>query len=112
VYLEKLRLRGKTAFITGGGRGIGLACADALSEAGAHMCQLVERSLTVPRVRHTVIYGASDNEASFWDNTLARHIGYRPKDSADVFRDEIFASDPKPDHDNVVNRLQGGQFAL
>lgn len=35
MYLEKLRLEGKTAFVTGGGRGIGLCAAEALCEAGA-----------------------------------------------------------------------------
>jgi NAD(P)-dependent dehydrogenase (short-subunit alcohol dehydrogenase family) len=35
MYLEKFRLDGKVAVITGAGRGIGFAAADALSEAGA-----------------------------------------------------------------------------
>lgn len=35
MYLRKFRLDGRTAFITGGARGIGLATAEALAEAGA-----------------------------------------------------------------------------
>ena len=37
MYLDKYKLTGKVAVITGAARGIGFASADALSEAGAHV---------------------------------------------------------------------------
>src|SRR6202165_1702133 len=35
MYLEKFKLGGRIAVVTGGGQGIGLACSEALGEAGA-----------------------------------------------------------------------------
>jgi NAD(P)-dependent dehydrogenase (short-subunit alcohol dehydrogenase family) len=37
MYLEKYHLGGRTALVTGGGQGIGFACAQALGEAGARV---------------------------------------------------------------------------
>lgn len=37
MYMEKLSLIGRRALVTGAGRGIGYACAEALSEAGAQV---------------------------------------------------------------------------
>ncbi len=37
VYLERFRLDGHTALVTGGAQGIGLATGEALAEAGAHV---------------------------------------------------------------------------
>ena len=48
MYLDKYRLDGKTAFITGGGRGIGLASAQALAEAGAAII-IADRDETILR---------------------------------------------------------------
>lgn len=46
--------------------------------------RLVVAALTAPVVGHSVIYGMSDNATTWWDNTPARHIGYRPKDTSDA----------------------------
>lgn len=37
MYLEKFKLAGRVAVVTGGGQGIGFACAQALGEAGARV---------------------------------------------------------------------------
>ena len=37
MYLDRLRLDGRTAFVTGGAQGIGLCAAEALAEAGARV---------------------------------------------------------------------------
>jgi uronate dehydrogenase len=72
--------------------------------------RLVLASLTAPLVGHTVIYGASDNTTTWWDNTPARHIGYRPQDSSEVFRAEVEARQPPLDLKDPATLFQGGGF--
>ena len=51
MYLEKFNLKGRTAVVTGGGQGIGFACAQALGEAGA---QVIVAELLPERVQNAV----------------------------------------------------------
>ena len=44
MYLDRFNLKGRVAIVTGGGQGIGLACVEALSEAGAHV-YIADRNL-------------------------------------------------------------------
>lgn len=72
--------------------------------------RLVVAALSAPVVGHTVIYGMSDNRLTWWDNTSARHIGFRARDSADVFRAAIEARQGPVDPDQPSVRYQGGAF--
>jgi uronate dehydrogenase len=72
--------------------------------------RLVVAALTAPVVGHTVIYGMSDNTTTWWDNTPARHVGYRPQDSSERFRAEVEARQPVLDLDDPAVIHQGGVF--
>jgi uronate dehydrogenase len=72
--------------------------------------RLVVAALTAPVVGHSIIYGMSDNTTTWWDNTSARHIGYRPQDSSEVFRAEVEAHQPVPDANDPAVLYQGGAF--
>jgi uronate dehydrogenase len=72
--------------------------------------RLVVSSLSAPVVGHTVIYGMSDNTTTWWDNTPARHIGYRPQDSSEVFRAAIEARQAPLDMHDPITLYQGGGF--
>src|SRR5258707_15826571 len=40
--------------------------------------QLIRIGLEHPDIRFEILYGASDNEAAWWDNSRGRSLGYRP----------------------------------
>jgi len=72
--------------------------------------RLVVASLTAPVVGHSVVYGMSDNTTTWWDNTSARHLGYRPQDSSEPFRAALEAKQPELDPGDPSVRFQGGGF--
>jgi uronate dehydrogenase len=67
----------------------------------------VERCILAERVGHAVIWGASDNPASFWAKDHRERIGWQPRDSAEAFRariEKVVSDDP------VEERYQGGFY--
>jgi uronate dehydrogenase len=74
------------------------------------MERLVAAALGAPVVGHTIIYGVSDNASSWWDNTSAKHLGYRPLDSSDRHRAAVEARQQTIDHNARPALFQGGVF--
>jgi uronate dehydrogenase len=74
--------------------------------------RLITACLTTPVLGHSIVFGMSDNAVTWWDNSRARHIGYVPKDSSDVFRDAVYARTPEPDLSDPVVQFQGGGFVV
>lgn len=72
---------------------------------------LTECCLAAPRVEHTIVYGVSDNDSQLWDNHMAAHLGYRPKDNAEVYREEVEAATKPYDRDDLTIAAHGGGFA-
>lgn len=72
--------------------------------------RLVTACLTTPVLGHTIVYGMSDNHNVWWDNTSARHIGFRPQDSSERFRAALEARQPSIDLSDPAALHQGGAF--
>ncbi|MBY4590176.1 MULTISPECIES: NAD-dependent epimerase/dehydratase family protein [Rhizobium] len=69
------------------------------------LAQLVRIGLTHPLIAATVVYGVSDTDEKWWDNDLARRLGYQPEDRPrDHARIEQGAEGP------VALAFQGGGF--
>jgi len=76
------------------------------------LVELVRCALFAPNVGHSVIFGASDNTPSWWDNSKAAHIGFKPRDTSEVQRARVEAAHPALDPKDPVAIYQGGPFVL
>ena len=72
--------------------------------------RLITACLSTPVLGHSIIFGMSNNAVTWWDNSRARHVGYVPQDSSDVFREAVYARTPAPDLNDPVALYQGGAF--
>jgi uronate dehydrogenase len=74
------------------------------------LVQLFQIGLEHPAIRFEILYGASDNEASWWDNSRAHKLGYRPTGKAEAHRAHAEAEQAKIGPDAVGDIFQGGTF--
>lgn len=74
------------------------------------LVQLIRIGLEHPELRYEVVYGASLNERSWWDNSVAYRYGYRPTGRAEDFVEHAMAEQAKLPPDPVADFYQGGSF--
>ncbi|MFT7527286.1 MAG: uronate dehydrogenase [Arenicella sp.] len=75
------------------------------------LIHLVEQSVNTPVTGFSVVYGISNNDRSPVDNTKANFLGYRPKDNAEQFAEQILADTPPLDVTDPEHLYLGGPFA-
>ncbi|TRD22101.1 NAD(P)-dependent oxidoreductase [Palleronia caenipelagi] len=74
------------------------------------LISLIERIFAIPVLGCPIIYGASNNDAGWWDNREVAYLGWQPKDNAEAYRAKLDAAQPRPGPEDPRARLQGGLF--
>ena len=64
-----------------------------------------------PRLRFKIVYGVSGNTRTWWDNTGAERLGYRPEDDAEAWADTVMVTAPEAPNAPGAD-VQGGAFAV
>lgn len=74
------------------------------------LVQLIRIGLERPGLVYEVLYGVSDNQRSWYDNSHARALGYQPQGRSESFAAEVLAAEPRSGKDEVAERYQGGTY--
>jgi uronate dehydrogenase len=72
------------------------------------LAQLVTIGIEHPDVRFEIVYGVSGNTRSWYDNSNAYRLGYKPQDDAETYADEVLAKETPGDP--RAEMYQGGAF--
>ena len=75
------------------------------------LIQLVTRCVETPVTGFAVVYGVSDNDRVPVDNAAASFLGYRPRDNAEEYAQEILAEAGPADPRDPGQMCHGGPFA-
>src|ERR1700722_13723232 len=71
------------------------------------LTQLVRIGLEHPEVRYEIVYGVSNNQRSWYDNSNAYRLGYKPEDNSEPYAEAVLAAEPS-NPDLIAERYQGG----
>ena len=72
------------------------------------LAQLVTIGIEHPAIRFEIVYGVSKNTRSWYDNSNAYRLGYKPVDDSEIYAAEVLAKE-KPG-DPIGELYQGGAF--
>lgn len=72
------------------------------------LAQLVTIGIEHPDIRFEIVYGVSGNTRSWYDNSNAFRLGYKPQDDAETYADEVLAKELPGDP--RAEPYQGGAF--
>ena len=73
------------------------------------LAQLVTIGIEHRDIRFEIVYGVSGNHRSWYDNSNAQRLGYRPQDDSEAYAAEILARHAD-DANPLVELYQGGTF--
>ena len=75
------------------------------------LAQLVHIGLSTPDLGNRLVYGVSNNPGSFFDNSSAEEIGYKPMDNSLDFLADPKLRDAVPNPNLAEDMFIGGYFA-
>jgi uronate dehydrogenase len=73
------------------------------------LAQLVKIGVDHPDIRFEIVYGVSGNKRSWYDNSNAERLGYKPQDDSESYAAAVLAKE-KPPADSLSELYQGGTF--
>src|SRR3984957_11162919 len=74
------------------------------------LTQLVRIGLEHPQLRYEIVYGVSGNQRSWYDNSNAYRLGYRPQDDSEPQAAQVLSAEAGHPKDPIAEKYQGGTF--